>query len=64
MWKEHKKRDLNKMKLDMVEVNTTSKSCLIGISHPIKAETLVLLKEVTKVLSSGYKERDTFSPQN
>lgn len=52
------------MKLDMVEVNTTSKSCLIGISHPIKAETLVLLKEVTKVLSSGYKERDTFSPQN
>lgn len=64
MWKEQKERGLNKMKLDMGEVNTTSKSCLTGIYHPIKAKILVLLKEVTKVLSLGYKGRDTLSQQN
>lgn len=48
----------------MGEVNTTSKSCLTSIYHPIKAKILVLLKEVTKVLSLGYKGRDTLSQQN
>lgn len=45
----------------MGEVNTSSKSCLTDIYRPIKAKILILLKEFTKVLSLGYKERNTFS---